>query len=104
MADKPTALYVADPATCLGLMTETRKLGVAVPEELSIVGFDDSETRYLTSPVLTAVCQDAQRLGGQAMRKLVGSMPGRDATAEIDDSSLLAWFEVNESTGPAPGV
>jgi hypothetical protein len=51
---------------------------------------------------LTAVCQDAQRLGGQAMRKLVASMPDRDATAEIDDSSLLAWFEVNESTGPAP--
>ena len=102
MVDAPTALFVADPATCLGLMTETRKLGVAVPERLSIAGFDDSETRFLTSPALTAVCQDAQRLGSQAMRKLVGSMPDRDVSEEIDDTSLLAWFEVNESTGPAP--
>lgn len=98
MADKPTALYVADPATCLGLMTETRKLGVVVPQDLSIIGFDDSETRYLTSPILTAVCQDAQRLGGTAIRKLVSSMPDRDAIAEIDDAPLLAWFEVNAST------
>lgn len=102
MADVPTALYVADPGTCLGLMTETRKIGVAVPEQLSIVGFDDSETRYLTSPELTAVCQDAQRLGSQAMRKLVGLMPDHDPATETDKSSLLAWFEVNESTGPVP--
>jgi len=102
MADAPTAIYVADPGTCLGLITESRKLGIAVPDQLSIVGFDDSETRYLTSPVLTAVCQDAHRLGNQAMRKLVGSMPDRILETEADDSALLAWFEVNESTGPAP--
>lgn len=102
MADAPTAMYVADPGTCLGLITESRKLGISVPGQLSIVGFDDSETRYLTSPVLTAVCQDAQRLGNEAMRKLVGSMPAHDPVIETDQTSLLAWFEVNESTGPAP--
>lgn len=100
MADPPTALFVADPATCLGLITETRKLGIDVPQQLSIAGFDDAETRLLTSPTLTAVCQDAQRLGSQAMRKLVGSMPDHIGDAEHDDSPLLAWFEVNESTGP----
>lgn len=100
MADRPTALYVADPATCLGLMTEARRIDLAVPDQLSIVGFDDSETRHLTSPAMTAVCQDAHRLGAQAMRKLVGSMPNCEVSAEIDDNALLAWFEVNESTGP----
>ncbi len=102
MTDAPTALFVADPATGLGLMTETRKLGISVPEQLSIAGFDDSETRFLTSPSLTAVCQDAQRLGTQAMRQLVGSMSDDEATTEVDDGPLLAWFEVNESTGPVP--
>jgi DNA-binding LacI/PurR family transcriptional regulator len=98
MAEAPSALYVADPATCLGLMTEARKLGVQVPEELSIIGFDDSETRYLTSPVLSAVCQDAQQLGGQAIRKLVGSLPGKDVAFESEEHPLRAWFEVNAST------
>ncbi|MEM6504781.1 MAG: LacI family DNA-binding transcriptional regulator [Planctomycetota bacterium] len=102
MSDGPTAVFVADPATCLGLITETRKLGVSVPGDLSIAGFDDSETRFLTSPALTAVCQDAQRLGSQAMRKLVGSMPDHQEEAEGEDIPLLAWFEVNESTGPTP--
>lgn len=102
MADGPTAVFVADPATCLGLLTESRKLGVAVPGQLSIAGFDDSETRFLTSPALTAVCQDAQRLGSQAMRKLVGLMPDHHEEAEGEEAALLAWFEVNESTGPAP--
>lgn len=103
MADAPTAIFVADPATCLGLITETRKIGISVPDQLSIAGFDDSESRFLTSPALTSVCQDAKRLGGQAMAKLVGLMPGHVAESIADEQSLLAWFEVNESTGPVPG-
>lgn len=103
MSDGPTAIFVADPATCLGMLTETRKLGITVPGDLSIAGFDDSETRFLTSPSLTAVCQDAQRLGSKAMGKLVSSMPDYASEAAIEDQALLAWFEVNESTGPAPG-
>ena len=102
MADAPTALYVADPGTCLGLITEARKLGVSVPEQLSIVGFDDAETRFFTSPALTAGCQDAQRLGSKAMRRLVGAMFADDAEVNVEDDKLLAWFEVNESTGPVP--
>jgi len=102
MVEAPTALFVADPATCLGLLIETRKLGIDVPGQLSIAGFDDSETRFTTSPALTAVCQDAQRLGSQAMRKLVGLMPDHASDDDLDEQELLAWFEVNESTGPAP--
>lgn len=103
ISDGPTAVFVADPATCLGMLTETRKLGINVPGDLSIAGFDDSQTRFLTSPALTAVCQDAQRLGSQAIGKLVSSMPDYASEAAIEDQALLAWFEVNESTGPAPG-
>ncbi|MFK7788541.1 MAG: LacI family DNA-binding transcriptional regulator [Phycisphaeraceae bacterium] len=102
MVEPPTALFVADPATCLGLITETRKLGISVPGQLSIAGFDDAETRLLTSPTLTAVCQDAQQLGNQAMRKLVGLMPDDGGVTENEDGPLMAWFEVNESTGSVP--
>lgn len=102
MTDRPTALYVADPPTCLGLLSETRKLGLRVPEQLSVVGFDDSEARFSTDPELTAVCQDAQRLGEQALRRLVGLMPDAESEHLPEDTLLRAWFEVNASTGPVP--
>lgn len=101
MTDGPTALFAADPATCLGLLNETRKLGISVPDQLSIVGFDDSEMRFSTSPALTAVCQDAQLLGSQAMRRVVGMLPANAQDAETEDAPLRAWFEVNATTGPA---
>ncbi|MEM9020355.1 MAG: LacI family DNA-binding transcriptional regulator [Planctomycetota bacterium] len=101
LGDRPTALFVADPATCIGLLTETRKLGIRVPDELSVVGFDDAEVRYSTAPQLSAVCQDAQRLGEEALRRLAALMPGRPPALETQGVPLRAWFEVNASTGPA---
>lgn len=98
MADAPTAVFVADPPTCLGLLTETRKLAIDVPGQLSVVGFDDSEIRFATSPTMTAVCQDAHRLGEQAMQMLVGLMPNQLAATEVEAKPMRAWFEVNAST------
>lgn len=98
MSDRPTALFVADPATCIGLLTETRKLGIDVPGELSVVGFDDAEVRFSTAPQLSAVCQDAQRVGEEALRRLASRMPGRPAALETVGVPLRAWFEVNGST------
>jgi len=103
MADRPTAVFVADPLTCLGLFTGARKLGMDIPEQLSVVGFDDSESRFATAPEMTAVCQDAQRLGEEAMRRLVGLMPEQHEAEAIEDmTTLRAWFEVNASTAAPP--
>lgn len=100
LADRPTAIFIADPPTCLGLFTEARKLGVGIPDQLSVVGFDDSESRFATAPEMTAVCQDAQRLGEQALRRLVASMPDSADSETVEDTTLRAWFEVNASTAP----
>jgi len=99
MADAPTALFIADPATGVGLLNEARNLGMQVPGDLSVVGFDDSETRFSTAPQLTAVCQDAQRLGEQAMRRLTAMISKQADGPDPADAPLRAWFEVNASTG-----
>ncbi len=98
----PTALFVADPATGVGLLTEARNLGLSVPGDISVVGFDDSEARYSTAPQLTAVCQDAQHLGGEAMRLLTARISCQAPSPDPAAGPLRAWFEVNASTGPAP--
>ncbi|MFN3168832.1 MAG: LacI family DNA-binding transcriptional regulator [Phycisphaeraceae bacterium] len=99
MSDAPTALFIADPATGVGLLNEARNLGTQVPGDLSVVGFDDSETRFSTAPQLTAVCQDAQRLGEQAIARLTVMLARHTDGPAHADQPLRAWFEVNASTG-----
>lgn len=100
MHNPPTAIFVADPDTCIGVLNESRRIGLRVPEELSVVGFDDSDIRFSVSPALTAVCQDAKRLGEEALKRLTTRITDLEEQTytSIDEAPLLAWFEVNAST------
>ena len=98
MTSPPTAMFVADPDTCIGVLNESRKLGVHVPEDLSIVGFDDSDIRFSTSPALSAVCQDARQVGEEALQRLTKNLNGDRSKPVIPPPPLQAWFEVNAST------
>jgi DNA-binding LacI/PurR family transcriptional regulator len=99
MADRPTALFLTDPLTSLGAVGEARRLGLRVPTDLSIVGFDDAELRLGVVPQLTAVCQDSRALGREAVTLLVNvtSKPKR-----APGKPLRCWFEVHETTGRRP--
>lgn len=100
MSTPPSAIFVADPETCIGLLNESRGLGIEVPRDLSVVGFDDMDIRYSTAPALTAVCQDARRLGEEALRRLVNQFMSELHDLELTDNTMQAWFEVNASTCP----
>lgn len=92
----PTAIYIADPQTCIGAINEARAAGISIPEQLSIVGFDDSDTRFSVHPSMTAVCQNANVLGREAMSMLAKRIA--DPTTPPQHRVLPAWFEVNHST------
>ncbi len=100
MADRPTAMYVTDPMAALGVFHEMAQLGINVPDDISIVGFDDTEYRYFINPTYTAVCQNTHALGQEAIDALWKriSAPG----AEPVRKALQTWLEVHDSTGPAP--
>ncbi len=97
--DRPTAIYITDPMTALGAMYEARRLGIRIPEDLSIIGFDDTEVRYMTWPIMTAVCQNAYELGQHACRLLNQVLIG---TVTALSPAPPAWLEIHESTGPVP--
>jgi len=97
MADRPSALFVADPTTCIGILTEARRQGIDIPRDLSVVGFDDSEARFGTSPELTAVCQDSELLGRKALAVLMSNLKP-DMNDASESRHLQAWLEVNAST------
>jgi DNA-binding LacI/PurR family transcriptional regulator len=96
----PTAVFIADPLTACGAINEARKLGLKIPEEMSILGVDDSDSRFSVSPTMTAICQDSRQLGRLAFEMLVRwcnlKTPGEQG------SFGRAWLEINHTTARAP--
>ena len=98
IANAPTALYFVDPIAGLSALNRAQALGIRVPEDLSIVGFDDQEWRFMSRPKLTAVCQDAMSLGRSAFAVLNQLIDSPDTSADIEIKP--AWLEVHGTTGP----
>jgi DNA-binding LacI/PurR family transcriptional regulator len=96
----PTAVFIADPLTACGAINEAQKLGLRVPDEMSILGFDDSDTRFSVVPTMTAVCQNSRELGRLAYEVLVQSceQPEKNPLPGLGK----AWLEVNHTTARVP--
>ena len=71
-----------------------------IPEDLSIVGFDDGDSRFRVWPALTAVCQNASQLGFEAALWLTRTLSGRETSPLRKQAST--FFEVHGTTGQAP--
>jgi DNA-binding LacI/PurR family transcriptional regulator len=101
LSTPPTAVFFADPLTAEGAVNEAHEIGVRLPEDLSILGFDDTDTRHAVHPSLTAVCQDSCDLGRRAYEFLVKRCLGKASEPE----PMLpgkAWLEINHTTGRVP--
>jgi DNA-binding LacI/PurR family transcriptional regulator len=102
MPDRPTAVFIADPLVAVGAINEAHNMRVRIPEELSIVGFDDTDMRGLVYPRMTAVCQDSRHLG-QAAFELVRRVASGEQPASFNGlPKHAAWLEINETTAPPP--
>lgn len=77
LADPPTAIVAGCDASALGVMEEARRRGLRLPEDLSIVGFDDTYAAAWTSPQLTTVRQPMREMGRVALRTLLGLAQGQ---------------------------
>lgn len=74
--DRPTAVFAANDRTALGLIEVAADLGLDVPGDLSVIGFDDIPEAFLTARPLSTVRQPIQRLGAEAARMLVTMLTG----------------------------
>ncbi|MEW5992199.1 MAG: LacI family DNA-binding transcriptional regulator [Chloroflexota bacterium] len=68
---RPTAVLVMSDAMAIGAMRAARDLGLGVPEDVSIVGYDDLDVAQFTDPPLTTVHQPIRRKGEEAVRLLL---------------------------------
>jgi LacI family transcriptional regulator len=63
LATPPTAIFCANDLMALGALDAARELGVDVPHELALVGFDDIEASAMVSPALTTMSNPAYETG-----------------------------------------
>jgi LacI family transcriptional regulator, repressor for deo operon, udp, cdd, tsx, nupC, and nupG len=74
--DRPTAIVADDDVLAAGAVLAARDAGLRVPDDVSIVGFDDLELAKLLSPPLTTVAVDAEGLGAAAFEALHETLTG----------------------------
>jgi LacI family transcriptional regulator len=97
-ADLPTAIFAASDETALGVMEEARRRGIRVPEDLSVVGFDDTFLAPRATPPLTTVAQPLVQMGRVAVRSLIQLIgEGAVATSHIELATRLV---IRDSTAP----
>ena len=85
LAQPPTAVFAANDAMAIGCLAALRARGLRVPDEVSLVGFDDIPiARYLT-PALTTVQVPIAEIGGRALERLVSVLQDGRETAKRHD-------------------
>jgi LacI family transcriptional regulator len=100
LPEPPTAIFAFNDNMAVGALRVARARGLRVPEELSVVGFDDVELANVVVPTLTTIRQPLTELGRMAVDRLVRLLDGqRFETLNVELGTRLV---VRESTAPPP--
>ncbi len=78
----PTAVFCYNDATALGAMRAAYSAGLRVPEDVSIVGFDDIDLAPFFEPPLTTVAQPIKQLGEKAVETILADMDGEGGVVD----------------------
>ena len=98
LADRPTAIFAASDTHAVGVLKAAHELGIRVPEELSVVGYDDiRDAEYLN---LTTIKQYLFKMGLEATQLLLSSL--EDPSAPTREIRLQTELVVRGTTGPSP--
>lgn len=95
-----TALFAYNDISAIGSIWAIREAGLRVPEDISVVGFDDIPSAALSNPGLTTVRQPLVRMGQIAARTVIAEIEGR--TEHVPQIAIEPEFVVRQSTGRAP--
>lgn len=99
-AQPPTAIFAFNDMLAIGAMQAARQQGLSIPEDVSIVGFDDTFEASIVLPALTTVRQPLAEMGRIAVAQLVRLL--RSRRIEALHIELETKLVVRDSTGPAP--
>ena len=97
-----TGLICASDVLALGAIRAVRRMGMRVPDDVSVVGYDDSAFMTCTEPPLTTIRQPIEAMGQAVVALLVSEIAGNAVPA--DEMLFEPELVVRGSTGAAPGT
>jgi LacI family transcriptional regulator, xylobiose transport system transcriptional regulator len=97
-ADPPTAVFAANDLQALGVYEAAREAGVRIPQDLSVVGFDDLSFTQWAGPPMTTVRQPLYQMGATAARLVTALAAGEEL--EQNRVELATTLVVRQSTAP----
>jgi LacI family transcriptional regulator, galactose operon repressor len=97
-SEPPTAIFAFNDEMAVGAMKAARERGLRLPEDLSVVGFDDLERAAIVSPALTTVRQPLAEMGRMAVSLLIRLLDNQ--RLEALSVELATKLVVRESTAP----
>jgi len=100
LAERPTAIFAGSDLQALGVYDVARTRGIRIPDELSVVGFDDIPLTEWVSPRMTSVLQPLGEMGREAAR--LGIRLADGPILPTPHLELATRLVVRESTAPPP--
>jgi LacI family transcriptional regulator len=93
-----TAVFAANDQMALGVLHAFHRAGIKVPEQVSVVGFDDMPEAEYFSPALTTIRQDFDEVGRRGLQTLMSMID--DSGADVPEIPVTPRLVVRSSTGP----
>lgn len=97
-SEHPTALLVASDQISLGALRAIQEHGLKVPENISVIGYDDTEDSPYFSPPLTTVKQDFDKLGTESVNQLMAMIRGESEANGVKKILLPARLIERKTT------
>ena len=98
--NRPTAIFAANDDMAAGVIRVADRLGIRVPEDLSVAGCDDIALARQIYPSLTTINQPLSAMAERAAVALIASIGNKEPLQGVE--VVPAEIRVRESTGPAP--
>jgi LacI family transcriptional regulator len=106
LADRPTAIFAANDMSAMGVYQAARELGLQIPGDLSVIGFDNLHEAAHLNPPLTTIDQSLEKMGIIAMEMLVELVKGKslpiNPAQEGNLHKIPTQLVIRDSCAPVP--
>ncbi|WP_342504772.1 LacI family DNA-binding transcriptional regulator [Sporosarcina sp. FSL K6-2383] len=89
MEDRPTAIFAVSDLLAIGALKEINAMGLNVPNDIAIIGFDKIDFSNMTHPTLTTIAQPMYQMGTTAANMLIKKIKGEQVESVILDHELV---------------
>lgn len=101
---RPTAVICSNDMTAIGAMRESYDQGIRIPQDLSVIGFDDIRLAQFVTPPLTSVKMSQTEIARLAFNALLAEVQRKAPTPTGSEYGLKTTLVLRDSTGMVPGA